>query len=210
MYPPYRSLTVPEAESILRKYIDGGTKRGRRRIRHSYAVAMLAVDFGLKCILSGVPCNLEFVATSALLHDLGRYKKTKIDMHMFVGKKRLEEEGYPYHARVAGVHGLAKEAAETYHVLGYDIPGYFEPRSVEEKVVVLADFCIIGDEIITVDQRFNCLMGTFLERHLYQRADHLKKSRPRIKALERELMELWGRDEDSYLCTYVDDVRKLN
>ena len=202
MYPPYQPLTFSQAESLLREYLDVRTEEGKSKIRHSYAVAILAVDFGFRCILSGVPCDLEFIATSALLHDMGRYKKTKKDMHMFIGEARLKERGYPYHARVAGVHGLAKEAAET-----YSIPGDYEPRTIEEKVVVLADFCIIGDEVTTVDERFECLKKSFSERNLYQRVEHLEKARSRIKELEKELMELWTKN--TYIRTYVDDVRRF-
>jgi len=202
MYPPYIPLTFSQAESLLREYLDVKTEEGRSKIRHSYAVSTLAIDFGFRCILSGVPCDLAFVATSALLHDLGRYKKTKKDMHMFIGEERLKERGYPNHARVAGVHGLAKEAAET-----YGISGEYEPKTIEEKVVVLADFCIIGDGVMTVDERFECLRNSFLGRGLYQRVEHLEKAWLRIKDLGKELMELWVKN--TYLRTYVDDVRRF-
>lgn len=198
MYPPYQSLSIPEADRILREYIDDGTEDGKKKINHSYAVLMTATHYGLWCVWAGIPCNLEFIASSALLHDIGRYKKTKIDMHMFVGKKELERLGYPYHARVAGVHGLAKEAAETYH-----IPGDYEPRIIEEKLVVLADFSVIGSRGVTVNQRFDCLSKTFSDRGLEKRLYHLEKSRPRVKKLEEELKALWKRN------IYLDYIRKF-
>jgi hypothetical protein len=207
----YGEITVEQAYILLKKY-----NVSERRVKHSEEVARLAREYARKISeTTGITIDLDFIHTAGLLHDIGRgyiikitdddseeegnnekekkFKKDQTskqiydepDMHMFIGEKILRDEGLEKYARIAERHGFAKEAAVT-----YGKPGVYEPETIEEKIITIADLNVVKRGIITVDERFECLRNTFTERKLLWRLKHLEDAEPRIKDYEMELMIL--------------------
>jgi len=192
----YSQTGINPHEVLLRKYVkDQGV------INHSHAVSFVALDAALRSICVGESCNLENVYTGAYLHDIA--KETSPGRHPIVGRDILYKEGVPKEiAEIVGRHGLAPEIAKT-----HDIPEDLLPKTIEEKIVAYADFCVINTTWTTVDQRIKCLRRRYGLTESWKKLNHLLNAIPRIKALERELMESWSKS--TYLRTYVDDVRRF-
>lgn len=193
-----RDVSIKGAYKLLRKY-----GLSEDRIKHCRKVAKLAKKYAKKLKELGHDIDLNFIYIGALLHDIGRgyvihderedfienqtlmHIYNEPDMHMFIGGKILRNEGLEQYARIAERHGFAKEAAIT-----YGKPSNYEPETIEEKIITLADLSVIGFGIKTVDERLECLKETFTKRKLFWRLKHLEDAKPRIKEYEMELMIL--------------------
>lgn len=141
-------MTAAQAIKIIRKYYPEGSIVFNYLYDHSKAVAEFAI-----MIVKNNPAleaDLEFVYTSALLHDIGIfmtdaskfgcYGKYPYLAHGYLGRELLEKEGYPEHALVCERHvgvGISKE-----DILKNNLPlpaRDMRPVSIEEEIVCYAD-----------------------------------------------------------------------
>lgn len=117
-------------------------------IKHSLAVADLALEISKAIERNGVDIDADLVEAGALLHDIGRSRTHRID-HAVVGASMVRGMGFPEDvARIVEVHIGAGIPAEEAGRLGLPKKDYL-PIALEEKIVAYADKLIDRDYRIT-------------------------------------------------------------
>jgi len=149
--------------------------------RHSEKVADKALEIADKITKANVDKNL--IEIGALLHDIGR-TKTHGFKHALIGGKLLRERGFSINlARICETHilgGLDKEDAKR---VGLPEKDYL-PKTLEEKIICLADKHMAGTREVTIKERFNRWF------HKYGKSRILLKSKKRIEQIQREIESL--------------------
>jgi len=149
--------------------------------RHSEKVADKALEIADKITKTNVDKNL--IEIGALLHDIGR-TKTHGFKHALIGGKILRERGFSINlARICETHilgGLDKEDAKR---VGLPEKDYL-PKTLEEKIICLADKHMAGTREVTIKERFNRWF------HKYGKSRILLKSKKRIEQIQREIESL--------------------
>ncbi|MFX1315094.1 MAG: HD domain-containing protein [Promethearchaeota archaeon] len=149
--------------------------------RHSEKVADKALEIAAKITKNNVDRNL--IEIGALLHDIGR-AKTHGFKHALIGGKILRERGFSNKlARICETHilgGLDKEDAKRVGLPERD----YLPRSLEEKIICLADKHMAGTREVTIQERFN----RWFQK--YGRSKILLKSKKRIEQIQKEIESL--------------------
>ena len=109
-------------------------------IRHSLAVAALAIDIAKKFNLNhkGIEINMPLLEAAALLHDIARAMPGD---HAIEGAKILNELGYNEVAETARTHGL------------YHFPD-IKPETIEQKILFYADKRVMEDKVVSINERF--------------------------------------------------------
>lgn len=135
---------------LLERFYPPGTLAHRILLRHSRAVAALAVNVAATLHQRGETVDLEFVEDAALLHDigilhtdapaLGCHGPLPYLAHGIKGRELLDAEGLPRHGLVCERHiGIGLSAAE---ILAQNLPlpaRDMLPLSLEEQIVTYAD-----------------------------------------------------------------------
>ncbi len=141
-------MTPEQALTIIRKYYPEGSLSFNYLFEHSNAVASFAVK-----IAKNNPefkADIEFIHSSALLHDIGIFMTNASKFgcfgefpylaHGYLGRELLEKEGFPEHALVCERHvgvGISKE-----DIMNNNLPlprRDMIPLSVEQEIVCYAD-----------------------------------------------------------------------
>ncbi|MFX0197184.1 MAG: HD domain-containing protein [Candidatus Hodarchaeota archaeon] len=135
-----RIPTEDECLQILRK-----NKVPENIIRHSKAVANLAVKIATKMQKHGVNVNIALTNAGALLHDI---KRLSLD-HSLNGARFLEDAGLFHVAEIVRKHGLK------------DLSIGIRPQTIEEKIVFYADKRVDEDRIVSVRERIDLLKARF-------------------------------------------------
>ncbi len=107
-------------------------------VRHSLAVAGLAMDIAKNLKLRGIDINMPLLEAAALLHDMARGRP---EDHVLEGVKILNKLGYKEVAETAKTHGL------------YHFPD-IRPETIEQKILFYADKRVMEDKIVSVKKRF--------------------------------------------------------
>ena len=156
-------LSRQEAIDLLSKY-----GRGADWIKHCFAVAEATTKIG-HILAKNRSIDCSFLWSAALLHDIGRYMTHDPLLHGVEGYKLLSMLGHEREAYVCASHILFGLNAAEAMQLG--LPNHdFVPRTIEEKLVPLADYLIEYDQPTTLDRRFsslrkrNCGNTFFLDR----------------------------------------------
>ncbi|MFX1322919.1 MAG: HD domain-containing protein [Promethearchaeota archaeon] len=149
--------------------------------RHSEKVAEKALEIAEKITKTNVDKNL--IEIGALLHDIGR-TKTHGFRHALIGGKILRERGFSIKlARICETHilgGLDKEDAKR---VGLPEKDYL-PKTLEEKIICLADKQMAGTREVTIKERFD----RWFQK--YGRSRILLKSKKRIEQIQQEIESL--------------------
>ena len=90
----------------------------------------------------GKKINKNLVIASALLHDIERLKEN----HVEVGANLLKKLGFPEVSEVVKKHSLYTIGEEN-----------ITPKTAEEKIVFYADKRVIGNKIVSMEERFKDL-----------------------------------------------------
>jgi uncharacterized protein len=117
-------------------------------VEHCSTVSVFASELAEKIKANGHEIDVDFVKTSALLHDIGRCRTHGI-RHGLEGANILKD--LPEYARVCECHigaGISKDEAMK---LGLPPEDYI-PRTLEEKVVCYADKLVEGDKRVKSDR----------------------------------------------------------
>lgn len=150
-------------------------------IHHQQAVMRKALNLAHN--IKHTPINRELICVGSLLHDIGRLKSHEL-IHTAYGGDILRELGYPEElARIAETHSLGGMTSAEAQQLGLPARDYV-PRSIEEKIVCLADKFLSGTDYVTIDQRFK----RWLEK--YGTTPFLIEQIRRVKAIEEEILHL--------------------
>ncbi len=149
--------------------------------RHSEKVADKALEIADKITRTNVDKNL--IEIGALLHDVGR-TKTHGFRHALIGGKILRERGFSINlARICETHilgGLDKEDAKRFGLPEKD----YLPKTLEEKIICLADKHMAGTREVTIKERFE----RWFQK--YGRSRILLKSKKRIEQIQQEIESL--------------------
>lgn len=134
--------------TLIRRYYPRGTRSHRLLLRHSEAVAALALSAARR--VADAPVDLAFVEEAALLHDIGIFATDAAELgcyghrpylcHGLAGRRLLENEGLPRHALVCERHIGIGLSAEEITAQQLPLPAReMRPLSLEEKIVTYAD-----------------------------------------------------------------------
>ena len=149
--------------------------------RHSEKVADKALEIAEKITKANV--DKKLIEIGALLHDVGR-TKTHGFRHALIGGKILRERGFSIKlARICETHilgGLDKEDAKR---VGLPEKDYL-PKTLEEKIICLADKQMAGTREVTIKERFD----RWFQK--YGRSRILLKSKKRIEQIQQEIESL--------------------
>ena len=130
-----------------------------------------------------IPINRDYLLAGALLHDIGR-TQTHGFKHALIGGKILRQRGFPEKlARICETHilgGLDKDDAKNLGLPEKD----FLPKTLEEKIICLADKQMAGTREVSIQKRFN----KWFQK--YGRSKILLKSKKRIEKIQKEIEEL--------------------
>ena len=149
--------------------------------KHSIRVAEKALEIANKVKKKKVDKNL--VEIGALLHDIGRSKTHGFE-HALIGGKILKELELPNHlVRVCETHILGGLDREDAKFIGLPEKEYL-PKTLEEKIICLADKLTIGSKEVTIEQRFNKWFSKYGKTNL------LLKSKKRIEEMQKEIESL--------------------
>lgn len=157
------------------------------RIIHSIGVSDFALKLAerIKERHSELGIDPSRVRIAALLHDIGRSREGN---HVVNSVAILKEEGLE---EIAGltVHGVAYEQMKAQ---GIDDPSLL-PGTVENKIVAYADtrFRLVP---VTLEQRISELRVR--RKNEKTKLASVETAIPRMRALERELLELAGEEEE--------------
>ncbi len=138
--------------AIIEKYYDPKSELYRILVTHSVLVTAKALELAQRYVKNHpkAKIDVEFIEEAAMLHDIGIFRCHSPEImcvgsepyirHGIIGRKILEEEGFPRQALVCERHtgvGLTRE-----DVIEQDLPlpeRDFMPLSIEEKLICLAD-----------------------------------------------------------------------
>ena len=138
-------------------------------IRHSKAVADLAVNLATTLQKHGVQVNIELTKAGALLHDIQRLTSD----HSRTGAQLLEVAGYHHVAEIVRKHALK------------DLSIGVHPQTIEEKLVFYADKRVAEDQLISMRERFDLLKAKY--PHM---AHEIETTYEYCLRIERELQAL--------------------
>jgi uncharacterized protein len=159
-----------------------------RKLKVPYAVRRHSINVADKAQLiankiKNTKVDKSLIEIGALLHDIGR-AKTHGFKHAIIGGKILRERGFPTEvARICETHilgGLDKEDAKELGLPDKD----FLPKTLEEKIVCLADKMIAGRRQVSIEERFEKWFRK------YGRSKILLKSKERIEKIKKEINKL--------------------
>jgi uncharacterized protein len=170
---------LPTRDEALSLLINAGCSS--EVVKHTKAVAELALKIADCCNRKGLNVNIEVVEIGALLHDIGRSKTHTVN-HVLAGVKIAKSLGLPDSIisiieRHAG-SGISREEAQR---LGWPAKDYI-PQSLEEKIVTYADKLIEGSRKISIKQ--------VLEK--FSKDNLPRSSILRMQRLHQELSSLSG------------------
>ena len=151
-----RRISLKEALEILKK-----NDCPENVINHCKVVAREARKIAEKIKANGVPVDVDFVESAAMLHDVGRGRTHSIT-HCIEGGKILKD--YPEYARVCERHigaGITKDEAVK---LGMPAKDYL-PETIEEKIVAHADNLVGEDEVEGIEKAIEKVSKTLGKDH---------------------------------------------
>ena len=133
---------------VIAEFYDPGSRSYQILVKHGRQVADKAVKAAM-CV-SHLKPNLNFIKEAAMLHDIGIFETDSPDIgctgkhpyvcHGYLGRKILENKGFPMHGLVCERHvgvGISSEDIRRYHL---PLPQReMVPISIEEQVVCYAD-----------------------------------------------------------------------
>lgn len=112
-------------------------------VRHSAAVARLAVELGAALNAAGAAFDLELLEAAGLLHDLARREPE----HARVGAEQLRTLGFTPVAELVAVH--------------MDLPLSTAPGIEAAEVLFLADKLVQGERRVSLEERFATVQARF-------------------------------------------------
>jgi putative nucleotidyltransferase with HDIG domain len=173
-------------------------------LRHSIAVAKLAVFLAKRLVEKNVAVDVELVERASLLHDIARVCDFKEpDWGMF--EQQVTEEDKAEWAELRDRYGSVSHEEAAYDILKDEYPvvalairrGWYmgmldeksRPSTWEEKIVFYADMRVLDDKIVPLQERL--LEGHKRNIHLHgtkgQGRINTAKVDPLIYKLEEEI-----------------------
>lgn len=168
-------VNYKKAEKLLIKI----NKKYPNVIKHCKAVSRFAYKVAKQIKKNGYDVDPEKVRVAALLHDIGRGRNH--EFHEFEGAKILRKMGEKELANIVLRHGCSSVIAKE-----LCIPGDFEPKTLEEKIVAYADGRFDNDRQVTLKQRYALLK----KRVTKERWKIIAKTKRRAFRTEKEIKKM--------------------
>jgi uncharacterized protein (TIGR00295 family) len=154
--------------------------------KHSIRVAQKALEISQKIKKNHL--DKKLIEIGALFHDIGRSETHGLE-HGIVGAKILKNRGFPESiCRICETHvlgGLDKQEAKKYlKGVHFQDSKDFLPKTLEEKIVCLADKYLKGSKEVDLETRFN----TWFSK--YGRSEILLSSKKRVEKIQKELSSM--------------------
>ena len=150
-------------------------------INHQLAVMRKARDIAYNITKTSIDINLILIG--AIMHDIGRVKSHGLE-HAAIGGDIIRQLGYPDElARIAETHSLGGFTEQEARILNLP-PRDYMPRTIEEKIVCLADKFISGSDKVSIEKRFQ----RWIEK--YGETEFLLEQIRRVKKIEEEILRL--------------------
>ena len=198
-------------------------------LRHSIAVAKLAVFLAERLVEKGVAVDVQLVERASLLHDIARICDfNRLERGMF--EQEVAEEDKAKWAELRGKYGSVSHEEAAYDILKDEYPvvaltirrGWYmgmldeqsRPSTWEEKLVFYADMRVLDDKIVPLRERLR--EGHKRNIHLHgteeQSRINTAKVDPLIYHLEEEIFEKAGlkpiKITDEFIDSYLDRKRR--
>jgi len=134
--------------AIIQKYYNPESDAYRILVEHSKNVTKKALDAAAQ--VPELHPDMQFIHEAAMLHDIGICQVNAPEigctgdspylMHGVLGRKILEDEGYPKHALVCERHAGVGITAEDVVRNNLPIPKRdYTPQTIEEEIIGYAD-----------------------------------------------------------------------
>ncbi len=131
----FQTYDIPTDEECI-EILNSICKVDPERQRHCIKVSEIAVLLGHNLQLSGCKLNLGLIKAAAMLHDIAKGKPE----HDVTGGKILREMGFDKVGEIVSVHS--------------DLAGGDLTLPLEAKVVYLADKLVQGENLVTIQERY--------------------------------------------------------
>jgi uncharacterized protein (TIGR00295 family) len=162
-------LSRNESLELLVEYGQGSTW-----VNHCLAVADSASRLG-RALEGPYAIDRDYLWSSALLHDIGRYVTHDPIRHGVEGYKLLSRLGHEKEAFVCVSHvlfGLKASEAVQFGLPDHD----FIPHTIEQRLVPLVDLMTEGVHATTLERRFSSLRKRYVENsYLMNRLDRAQQ-----------------------------------
>jgi len=187
-------LSRDESIRLLNEYA-----RGAGWVKHCLAVATLASRLG-HAIRMRYDIDHDYLWSAALLHDIGRCVTHDPVMHGVEGYNLLRKLDHTREASVCISHILfGLEASEA---VQFGLPAHdFIPRTIEERLVPLADLMIEGDQPTTLNRRFASLRKRYVENSFLM--DRLDRAQQTAKSFMIQLSEEIGDSIEKIVANWL-------
>lgn len=143
---------------------------------HSNKVLMAAMSISSKLYKSGIKLNNKIIMASCLLHDIAKGRPHHAD----TGAQWLKDMGY------AEVSQIVKE-----HMQQNDI----SKSPTEKEVVYLADKMVIGDEIVSIEEKFSTKEEMY--KNDYEALETVKYRKRQAIEIYNSIISLEGEDYET-------------
>ncbi|MBN2240519.1 MAG: NTP transferase domain-containing protein [Dehalococcoidales bacterium] len=131
----YETVHIPSEAECTAVLDIAGTPENVRR--HCRVVAKLAVNWAEALYRTGYGVNVDEVHAAAVLHDIAK----GIPYHGREGARMLTEHGFGRIGDIISIH--------------QDLVDETDSADMETKLVYLADKMVIGEELVSVEKRYN-------------------------------------------------------
>lgn len=178
-------------------------------LRHSIAVAKLAVFLAKRLVEKGVAVDVELVERASLLHDIARVCDfNRLERGMF--EQEVAEEDKAKWAELRGKYGSVSHEEAAYDILKDEYPvvaltirrGWYmgmldeksRPSTWEERIVFYADMRVLDDKIAPLQERLR--EGHKRNIHLHGTEEQSRINTAKVDPLIYKLEEeIFGRIE---------------
>lgn len=171
-------INYDQALALLKRYLTDG-----KTIKHCLGVADVAYEIATKIKQKNLSLDInpEKVKIAALLHDIGRYKEGTHELNTV---EVLKKEGLTDIAKIA-MHGFVYEMP----LLKDGGNDKFLPKTIENKIVVLADmYYNHSEQRVSLKERFADIEKRYKKDKDFLETVQLAKSR--LQKLETEIKAL--------------------
>ncbi len=165
-YQHYEIPTDEECNVILKEI----SNNDHYRIKHNYKVAEVAVAIGKVLESAGHKVDIELIRVAAILHDIAKGQKK----HDVAGGNILRELGFGKVGDIVAVHS--------------DLAGGDLSLSLDAKVVYLADKFVLGEKLVSLEERYSSANRRFgltpeIETAIKQRLEVAQQVKKELESL---------------------------
>ncbi len=191
-------------------------------LRHSLAVAKLAVFLGHRLAEKGIDINIDLIDRACLLHDIvrvcdfDRLDYTKFDQQVTAEDKRVWQ-------RIRNMYGHMVHEDAAYEILKDDYPELatiikkhrymglldedMKPKTWQEKLIYYSDCKVMHDRIVPVRQRLEEAHQRNVHLHGSEEKCRINTTKvdPLIYAMEKEIFAIVGLVPDEVDDKFIDN-----